>query len=87
MQNNDGHQPLEVASRASDARPSKLPQAQSPSGGGGVAGGFFIALFVLVGTFVGGLKGEPVIGLLVGLAVGIVIAIAMWLVDRAKGRP
>jgi hypothetical protein len=48
------------------------------------AGGFLLALAILIGTVVGGLKGQPTIGLLIGLAVGMVAAAALWWVDRRK---
>lgn len=48
------------------------------------AGGFLLAIAILVGTVVGGLKGQPTIGLLAGLAIGLVAAAALWLVDRQK---
>lgn len=48
------------------------------------AGGAFIAILSLVGTFAGGFMGEPVIGLLAGLALGIVISIAIWLRERSR---
>lgn len=52
----------------------------------GNAGGFFIALFLVIGTIIGGLMGQPSAGLLVGLGLGILTAIAIWLVDRNKGQ-
>jgi NADH:ubiquinone oxidoreductase subunit 4 (subunit M) len=48
------------------------------------AGGFLLALAILVGTVAGGLKGQPTIGLLAGLGIGLVAATALWLVDRQK---
>ncbi len=58
------------------------PTSTTPS----MAGGFFIAMLTIAGTVIGGLQGQPTIGLLAGLAIGIVIALALWLFDRAKGR-
>lgn len=49
-----------------------------------MAGGFFIAILTIVGAVIGGLKGQPTIGLLSGFAAGLVIAIALWVYDRAK---
>lgn len=51
----------------------------------GAAGGFFIAIFPVIGAIIGGFMGQPSAGLLVGLALGILIALAIWLVDRNKG--
>lgn len=51
----------------------------------GLGGGVFIAIFPIIGAIVGGLMGQPSIGLLAGLALGIITAIAIWLVDRNKG--
>ena len=48
------------------------------------AGGFIIAVAILAGTIVGGLKGQPSIGLLAGLGLGVAIAVAVWLRDRAR---
>lgn len=48
------------------------------------AGGFLLAIAILVGTVVGGLKGQPTIGLLVGFGIGLAAAAALWLVDRRK---
>jgi uncharacterized membrane protein (UPF0136 family) len=48
------------------------------------AGGFIIAFAILAGTIVGGLKGQPSIGLLAGLGLGVVAALAVWLRDRRK---
>lgn len=51
-----------------------------------MAGGFFIALFTIIGVVGGGLMGQPSIGLLIGIAVGLIAALGVWLNDRAKGR-
>jgi len=48
------------------------------------AGGFIIAVAILAGTIVGGLNGQPSIGLLAGLGLGVIAALAIWLRDRAK---
>jgi uncharacterized membrane protein (UPF0136 family) len=48
------------------------------------AGGVLIALAILVGTVVGGLNGQPTIGLLAGFGAGAAAAIALWLVDRGR---
>jgi len=43
-----------------------------------MAGGAPIALLTLAGAIIGGLMGQPSIGLLVGLGIGALIAIAIW---------
>ncbi len=48
------------------------------------AGGCFIAGLVPVGAVVGGLLGQPSIGLLVGLGLGIAIAVGIWLRERGR---
>jgi hypothetical protein len=48
------------------------------------AGGFLLALAILVGTVAGGLKGQPTIGLLAGLAAGSAAAVVLWLLDRRR---
>jgi hypothetical protein len=47
-----------------------------------MAGGVFIAVVPIVGAWIGGVKGQPVIGLLAGLAAGIIAAVVVWSVDR-----
>ena len=49
-----------------------------------MAGGFLLALSILVGVFVGGWLGQPSIGLLAGFGVGAALAIAVWLLDRRR---
>lgn len=48
------------------------------------AGGFIIAVAILAGTIIGGLMGQPSIGLLAGLGLGAVAALAVWWRDRAR---
>lgn len=50
----------------------------------GSAGGCFIAALVPAGAVIGGLLGEPSIGLLIGLGLGIAIAVAIWLRGRKR---
>lgn len=42
------------------------------------AGGVFIALLSIGGTILGGLMGQPTIGLLAGIALGVALALALW---------
>ena len=48
------------------------------------AGGAFIAIAILVGALVGGISGQPTIGVLAGAAAGIAFAIWIWLRDRRR---
>lgn len=48
------------------------------------AAGLPLALAILIGAAVGGVYGQPTIGLLVGTAVGVLGAIAVWLADRKR---
>lgn len=48
------------------------------------AGGFFIALAAMAGAILGGLAGQPSIGLLAGCAVGALAAVVLWLADRRR---
>ncbi|MET0249704.1 MAG: hypothetical protein ABW164_08240 [Sphingobium sp.] len=41
-----------------------------------------IALLIMAGAIIGGLMGQPSLGLLIGLALGVAAAIAMWLRER-----
>ncbi len=54
----------------------------SPETKPGNAGGVFIAIFPIVGVFIGGFQGQPTLGFLGGLALGGLIALAMWLKQR-----
>jgi hypothetical protein len=46
--------------------------------------GAFMALLIIGGTIVGGLMGQPSIGLLTGAVLGVLIALIMFLRDRAR---
>jgi hypothetical protein len=52
---------------------------KNPTGAGAI-----IALLILVGAIVGGLKGQPSAGLLIGAGLGILIALLLWLRERGK---
>ncbi|MCH4151771.1 MAG: hypothetical protein LKF30_07480 [Sphingobium sp.] len=58
---------------------SQPPSNKSPS-----AGGVFMAVLTLVGAVLGGLMGQPSIGLLVGLGLGTAIAVLIWWKERAR---
>ncbi|WP_157073680.1 hypothetical protein [Sphingomonas soli] len=48
------------------------------------AGGFLLAIALIVGVFVGMAKGQPSVGFVAGLAVGLTGLLIVWLVDRRK---
>ena len=46
------------------------------------AGGFILALSILVGAIVGAMLHQSSIGFLVGLGVGVLLAVLIWVLDR-----
>jgi hypothetical protein len=50
------------------------------------AGGFVLALSILVGAIAGAVMHQSSIGFLVGLGVGVVLALLIWVLDRSQGR-
>lgn len=50
---------------------------KNPTGAGAI-----IALMILGGAIIGGLMGQPSIGLLAGTAIGFLIALLLWLRER-----
>ncbi len=51
-----------------------------------MAGGFLLALSLIVGTVLGAGQGQASIGFVAGLGVGLLLLIAVWLIDRRRGR-
>jgi uncharacterized membrane protein (UPF0136 family) len=51
-----------------------------------MAGGFLLAVSLLVGTVLGAGRGQASIGFVAGLAVGLALVAAIWLIDRARTR-
>ena len=56
----------------------------TPSSRAPLAGGFLIALGVIVGSIIGAAKGQSTVGFLFGLGIGVAMAIAVWGVDRSR---
>lgn len=54
--------------------PSKTP----------MAGGFLLALSLLVGVFAGIARGEASFGFVIGLGVGLALLALVWIVDRVR---
>lgn len=54
------------------------------SGSTSMAGGFFIALFTLIGFFVGAFNSEVSIGTIGGFIAGIIVAIIIWRKDSQR---
>jgi uncharacterized membrane protein (UPF0136 family) len=46
--------------------------------------GIALAILPIVGAFVGGLYGQPSIGLLTGVALGAALALLVWAIDRRR---
>jgi len=62
-----------------DNAPHQPPSPKRSSGGG-----VFIALLTVAGAIIGGLMGQPSIGMLSGIALGVAIAVTLWLVERKR---
>jgi uncharacterized membrane protein (UPF0136 family) len=48
------------------------------------AGGVLLALGALLGTAIGYVGYQPIIGLIAGLGTGTVLAVAVWILDRRR---
>lgn len=57
------------------------PSSRTP-----MAGGFLLALSLVVGTVAGAGQGQASIGFVGGLGVGLILLLAIWLIDRARTR-
>lgn len=51
----------------------------NPTGAGAI-----IAVLILGGAIVGGLRGQPSAGLLIGAGLGAIIALLLWLRERRR---
>ncbi len=49
-----------------------------------MAGGFLLAIALIVGVFVGMIKGEASFGFVAGLGVGLALLLIVWLIDRRR---
>lgn len=47
------------------------------------AGGFLLAVSLMVGTIMGLLLGQPSVGFLAGLVIGSIAAVSLWLKGRS----
>lgn len=54
------------------------------NGSKSVAGGFFFAVCILIGFFVGAFNGQTAMGAIAGFFTGAVIAIGIWIIDSKK---
>ena len=50
------------------------------------AGGFLLALSILIGPIVGARMGQASIGFLAGVGVGLLLLLLVWLIDRKRAR-
>jgi hypothetical protein len=50
-----------------------------------MAGGFLLAMSLIIGTVLGAGQGQASIGLLAGFGVGLALLLAVWLIDRRRG--
>ncbi|MGZ8997481.1 MAG: hypothetical protein ACXW2T_01360 [Allosphingosinicella sp.] len=50
------------------------------------AGGFLLALSILIGPVVGAMIGQASIGFLAGVGVGLLLLLVVWLSDRSRRR-
>lgn len=48
------------------------------------AGGFLLAMCILVGAVIGTVWRQPSVGVIAGTAIGILIAVVLWLRDRTR---
>lgn len=51
-----------------------------------LAGGFLLALSLIVGTVTGAGQGQASLGFVAGLGVGLALLVAVWAIDRARHR-
>jgi hypothetical protein len=49
-----------------------------------MAGGFLLALSVLIGVIAGTVQGQPSLGFVIGTGVGVALLLTVWLIDRRR---
>ena len=49
-----------------------------------MAGGFLLAVSLIVGVLVGVVRGQASVGFVAGLGVGVALLLAVWLIDRIR---
>jgi hypothetical protein len=62
------------------------PFMAHPQSGFPRAGGFLLALSILLGVVVGSLLNQPSIGFIAGTGIGLLLLLAVWLSDRSRRR-
>jgi len=67
-----------------DFETNSTPEAPRRTTGSTSAGGVFIAILTIAGAIVGGLMGQPSIGMLAGFGAGCAIAVAIWWKERGR---
>lgn len=55
------------------------PSSRTP-----MAGGFLLAISLLIGSFLGARTGQASAGFVAGLAVGLALLALVWLIDRRR---
>jgi len=58
----------------------------TPSSRTPMAGGFLLAVSLVVGTVLGAGQGQASLGLVAGFGVGLLLTLAVWLIDRRRMR-
>lgn len=71
----------QVASRPGTWQRRRMTKSPSKTP---MAGGFLLALSLLVGVFVGIARGEASFGFVIGLGVGLALLALVWVVDRVR---
>ena len=49
-----------------------------------MAGGFLLALSLIIGVFAGIARGEASFGFVIGLGIGVALLALVWLIDRIR---
>ena len=49
-----------------------------------MAGGFLLAISLILGVLIGAARGQASIGFVIGLAIGLALLVLVWLADRMR---